>query len=129
MEALFECCENVVYRCQIVKLYLLVAGCITSRHRLRLATARALQSSAWEMSATVISPKHRTSPCIQTRTGYMTLDNLLANVFSEAHSVTDPGSAERCSGRRACLSVPESLCLCVSMLGVSLLSRTRTAHS
>ena len=41
----------------------------------------------------------------------MTLDNLLANVFSEAHSVTDPGSAERCSGRRACLSVPESLCL------------------
>ena len=59
----------------------------------------------------------------------MTLDNLLANVFSEAHSVTDPGSAERCAGRRACLSVPESLCLGVSMLGVSLLSRTRTAHS
>ena len=40
LEAFSEFCENVVYRCQIVKLYLLVAGCITSRHRLRLATAR-----------------------------------------------------------------------------------------
>ena len=42
LEAFSEFCGNVVYRCQIVKLYLLVAGCITSRHRhrLRLATAR-----------------------------------------------------------------------------------------
>ena len=44
----------------------------------------------------------------------MTLDNLLANVFSEAHSVTDLGSAERCSrpkGMSECARVSVSLCL------------------